>query len=178
MASLRRGKTSAIIDFEKVAHSNSQMKGNLIVNTKTIQNTVANISKRVHSKCIACGFENGNGLHLKFETAFDKSVTATFLCDEAFEGYPGMLHGGIISLILDSAMGNCMFAKGLATVTVEMTMRFKNPVTIGQEAIVSARIARSSHPLYLLEASIVQNGKVKATAKGKYYDQPKLKLVN
>lgn len=144
------------------------------MNTEMMQNTVANISKRVHPKCIACGFANGNGLHLKFETTMDKGVTATFLCDEGFEGYPGMMHGGIISLILDSAMGNCMFEQGLATVTVEMNVRFRNPVTIGQEATVSAKITRSLHPLYLLEASIVQNGKVNAIAKGKYYDQPKL----
>ena len=67
-----------------------------------------------------------------------------------------------------------MFACGQATVTVEMTTRFRHPVVTGQEATVSARITRSSHPLYLLEAEIIQDGKVKATAKGKYYDQPKL----
>ena len=133
-----------------------------------------NVRKQVHPSCIACGFANENGLHLTFETTKDGSVTGVFHCDEAFEGYPGILHGGIISLILDSAMGNCMFARGLATVTIEMTMRFRHPVVIGQEATVSARITRVSHPLYILEAEISQNGKVKATAKGKYYDQPKL----
>jgi uncharacterized protein (TIGR00369 family) len=137
-------------------------------------NPVANIHNMVHPKCVACGFANGNGLHLTFETAKDGSVMATFQCNEAFEGYPGILHGGIISLILDSAMGNCMFARGLATVTFEMTTKFRHPVIIGQEAAVSARITRYSHPLYLLEAEITQNGKVTATAKGKYYDQPKL----
>jgi uncharacterized protein (TIGR00369 family) len=133
-----------------------------------------NVRNQVHPSCIACGFTNVNGLHLRFETEDDRSVTASFQCNETFEGYPGILHGGIISLILDSAMGNCMFARGLATVTVEMTMRFRHPVVIGQEATVSARITRVSHPLYILEAEISQNGKVKATAKGKYYDQPKL----
>ncbi|GAG90893.1 unnamed protein product, partial [marine sediment metagenome] len=114
------------------------------------------------------------GLHLKFDVADDGSVTATFQCDEAFEGYPGVLHGGVISSILDGAMGNCMFAHGRATVTVEITTRFRHPVTTNHEATVSARVTRSSHPLYLLEAEIVQDGKVKATAKGKYYDQPEL----
>lgn len=111
---------------------------------------------------------------MEFDIDDNGSVQATFQCDETFEGYPGMMHGGVISSILDGAMGNCMFARGLATVTVEMTTRFRHPVVIGQEAIVSARISRSSHPLYLLDAEITQNGKIKATAKGKYYDQPKL----
>jgi len=142
------------------------------VSIKTIKNTVANIRDLVHSKCVVCGF--GNGLHLEFDAANDGGVTAIFQCDEAFEGYPGMLHGGVISSILDGAMGNCMFACGRATVTVEMTTRFRHPVMTGREAAVSARITRVSHPLYLLEAEIIQDGETKATANGKYYDQPKL----
>ena len=114
------------------------------------------------------------GLHLEFISANDESITATFQCDEAMEGYPGVLHGGVISLILDGAMGHCMFARGQTAVTVEITTRFRHTVATGQQATVSARITRNSHPLYLLEAEIVQEGKVKATAKGKYYDQPKL----
>ena len=136
--------------------------------------TAINIHNLVHSRCVACGYTNENGLHLRFDTADDGSVKSTFRCDENFAGYCGMLHGGIISLILDSAMGNCMFARGLATVTVEMTTKFRHPVVTGQEAAVSAKITRFSHPLYLLEAEIIQEGKVKATAMGKYYDQPKL----
>ena len=137
-----------------------------------MQNAVGNIRDLVHPKCVVCSF--GNGLHLEFDAADNGSVTAAFQCEEAFEGYPGILHGGVISSILDGAMGNCMFARGLATVTVEMTTRFRHPVVIGQEATVSARITRYSHPLYLLDAEIIQDGKIKATAKGKYYDQPKL----
>jgi len=144
------------------------------VNIETVKNTIADIRDLVHPKCVVCSFGNGHGLHLEFDIADDGSVTAAFQCDEAFEGYPGMLHGGVISSILDSAMGNCMFACGQAAVTVEMTTRFRHPVTTYSQATVSARIIRISHPLYLLEAEIVQDGKLKATAKGKYYDQPKL----
>jgi uncharacterized protein (TIGR00369 family) len=101
-------------------------------------------------------------------------VEATFQCEKSFEGYPGIMHGGVIASILDGAMGNCMFAQGQATVTVEMTTRFRHPIVIGKQAKVSAKIIRVSHPLYLLQAEIIQDGKVKATAEGKYYDQPKL----
>jgi len=144
------------------------------MNIETVQNTVANIRNLVHPKCVVCSFGNGNGLHLEFYAADNGNVTATFQCDEAFEGYPGILHGGVISSILDGAMGHCMFARGQAAVTVEMTIRFRHPVITGHEATVLAQITRSSHPLYLLEAEIIQNREVKATAKGKYYDQPKL----
>ena len=144
------------------------------MNIETVQNTVANIRNMVHPKCVVCSFRNGNGLNLEFDVADNGSVTSTFKCEEAFEGYPGVLHGGVISSILDGAMGHCMFARGQAAVTVEMTTRFRHPVVTGMEATVSARIVRTSHPLYLLEAEIIQEGEIKATAKGKFYDQPKL----
>lgn len=144
------------------------------MNIETVQNTFADMRDCVHPRCVVCSSANAGGLHLKFEGNGDGSVQATFQCDEIFEGYPGIMHGGVILSILDGAMCNCMFARGLATVTVEMTTRFRHPVVTGQEATVSARITRYSHPLYLLEAEIRQNGKVKVTAKGKYYDQPKL----
>jgi acyl-CoA thioesterase FadM len=58
-----------------------------------------------------------------------------------------------------------------------MTTKFRHPVLTGREATVSAILTRVSHPLYLLEAEIVQDGQVKATAKGKFYDQPDLLQV-
>ncbi len=136
--------------------------------------TVTDMRDQVHSGCVVCSFANTNGLHLKFDVAQDGSVKADFHCDTSFEGYPGRLHGGVISSILDGAMGNCMFARNKATVTVELTIRFKCPIITGHQATVLARVTRDSHPLYLLEAEIVQNNQIKATAKGKYYDQPEL----
>jgi len=144
------------------------------VKIETVQNTVANIRNRVHPKCVVCSSANTKGLHLHFDVADDGSVKADFQCDEAFEGYPGVLHGGVISSILDGAMGNCIFACGQAAVTIEMTTRFRHPVTTYSQATVSAKIIRTSHPLYLLEAEIAQDGEIKATAKGKFYNRPDL----
>ena len=136
-----------------------------------------NADKSVDLKCVAFNCGNLSGLDLQFEFNDDGSVKAAFQCDKRFEGYPGILHGGVILSVLDGAMGNCMFAHGRATVTVEMTTRFRHPVLTGQKAVAYAKITRVSHPLYVLEAEIVQDGKIKATARGKYYDQPELRPV-
>jgi uncharacterized protein (TIGR00369 family) len=147
------------------------------MNLQSVRNNVDVIRNIVHPKCIVCSLVNTKGLHLKFGIADDGCVKATFQCDSDFEGYPGVLHGGVISSILDGAMGNCMFARGQAAVTVEITTRFRHPIVTFKEATVSARVTQFSHPLYHLEAEIVQEGKVKATAKGKFYDQPELVSV-
>jgi uncharacterized protein (TIGR00369 family) len=111
---------------------------------------------------------------LEFETVNDRTVKASFECDQAYEGYTGILHGGVISSILDGAMGNCLFARGQTAVTVEMNTKFRSPVHINKQATVTAGIKRIHHPLYFLEASIVQDGKTKAIAKAKFFDRPEL----
>ena len=147
------------------------------MNMKTVQRTVTNIRERVHPHCVVCSPENTHGLRLHFDVIEDGSIKADFNCDRAYEGYPGVLHGGIIFSIIDGAMSNCVFAQGQAAVTVEMTTRFRHPVMIGRQATVSARITRNTHSLRLLEAEIVQNGDIKVTAKGKFYDLPEVTEV-
>ncbi len=140
---------------------------------QTVKKDFDSTRTAAHPGCIVCSAANPKGMHLTFELAQDGKVQSTFECEEKFEGYPGMMHGGIISSILDGAMGNCMFAHGQTTVTVEMKIRFRHPVMIGANATVWAKLTRTSHPLYLLEAQIIQDEKIKATAEGKYYYQPK-----
>jgi len=130
------------------------------------------IRAQEHANCMVCSPSSKSGLGLQFAVSKDGSVEATFSCDKAFEGYADVLHGGLISCLLDGAMTNCMFAHGHAPVTAELNVRFRDPVVIGQPATVRARIRRSSSRLHLLEAEIVQNGQVKATATGKFMKQP------
>ena len=130
-----------------------------------------NVSDRVHPNCVVCSPANTKGLQLEFISREDGGITATFTCGQDLEGYQGVVHGGIVSSIMDGAMGHCMFSRGQIAVTVEMTTRFRHPIVTNQKAIVSANITSFSHSLCLLEAEIVQDGKVKATAKGKFFDQ-------
>ena len=143
------------------------------MHTETSQNLLTVTRKCVHPECIVCSRVNSRGLHLNYDIDDDGNIKAIFQCEKFFEGYPGIVHGGVISSILDGAMGNYMFAHGQTAVTVEMITKFRHPVLTGRKAMVSARITRASHPIYLLEAEIIQDGKVKAMAKGKYYNQPK-----
>ncbi len=134
------------------------------------------IRGNAHPNCVVCDLANPKGLGIEYilSEKDDMEIKAVFICDQRYEGYPGLMHGGVISAVLDGAMGNCMFAQGLTAVTIEMTTRYRRPVITGKKADVSARIMRSSNPLYLLEAELAQDGEIKATAKGKYYHQPEL----
>ena len=144
------------------------------VATEPVQNSSIATSMRIHKNCVVCGPSNHRGLHLQFTSLEDGSVQASFDCGETFEGYAGSLHGGVISALLDGAMTHCIFAHGHAGVTAELKVRYRHPVVIDHTAIVRGRIRRSSSPLYLMEAELLQDGQVKATATAKFMDQPHL----
>ena len=142
--------------------------------TEPVQNHCVAIGPRIHKNCVVCGTSNDRGLHLQFLSLEDGSVQASFDCGKAFEGYAGSLHGGVISALLDGAMTHCIFAHGHAGVTAELKVRYRHPVVVDHIAIVRGRICRCSPPLYLMEAELLQDGQVKATATAKFMDQPQL----
>lgn len=129
---------------------------------------MAEVRKREHCNCVVCSHTNARGLGLDFISMEDGSVEADFGCDKAFEGYNDLLHGGVISALLDGAMTNCMFAHGYTALTAELNVRFHHPVLIGAPATVRAWITKDLCPLFLVEAEVRQNQQVKATAAGKF----------
>jgi acyl-coenzyme A thioesterase PaaI-like protein len=51
--------------------------------------------------CFVCGIENPIGLHLAFYTGDEGPCIGRFRLRPERQGYPGQLHGGIISTLLD-----------------------------------------------------------------------------
>jgi uncharacterized protein (TIGR00369 family) len=125
-----------------------------------------------HPHCVVCGNTNGHGLHLDFAAAADGSVSAVFQCEESLEGYAGVVHGGMVSSLLDGAMTNCLFARGIVAVTAEITVRFQRLLRIGEPAQVRAWVTRSTPHLHFLAAEITQSGSVAATARAKFRRPP------
>jgi acyl-coenzyme A thioesterase PaaI-like protein len=99
-----------------------------------------------HSRCFVCGAAHPRGLGMEFQVCDESRVVATFDCGDAFQGYEGILHGGIICSLLDGAMTNCLFAYGTVTVTGELTVQFKQPVAASRPAVVKAWIKRTAIP--------------------------------
>jgi acyl-coenzyme A thioesterase PaaI-like protein len=124
-----------------------------------------------HPRCVVCAPESSGGLGLRFVTQKDGSVESCVDCGGGLEGYPQQLHGGVIALLLDSAMTNCLFAHGCVAVTGELKIRFRHPVATGQPAYVRAWIERSRPPLHLMAARVVQGGRIMASASAKFLER-------
>ncbi len=123
---------------------------------------------QAHGRCAVCGHVNGDTPRLRFAVAADGSVQATFQPDHAYEGYAGILHGGVIATLLDAAMTNCLFAHGRCGLTAELNVRFRHPVRTGRRTIIRAWVERDAAPLFVLRAEASQDGQRRATATGKF----------
>jgi len=127
-----------------------------------------------HDTCLLCGGKNPVGLKLDFEAAENGSVSARFMCQFRFEGYKGFLHGGVTAALIDSAMTNCLFAKGIAALTAELNLKYKKPVRCGKTAEIKAWLEKAYPPLYTLKAELSQDGAVVAAAEAKFMENDDL----
>jgi acyl-coenzyme A thioesterase PaaI-like protein len=132
------------------------------------QVTLESLVRAEHSECLMCGPQNPLGLKLRFSVQPDGSVLAMFRCGEAFRSYPGILHGGVVSSLLDAAMTNALFAVGVAGVTAELNVRFLAPVALNRGAIVRAAVERDAHRVFYLRAELEQDEKLMAQATAKF----------
>ena len=127
---------------------------------------------RCHPACIVCRPRAVGGLGLEFHPQADGSVEAEFPGGDTYQGYTGVLHGGMIAMLLDGAMTNCLFAQERRGVTADLAVRFRHPVASGEPARLRAWVERSVPPLYLLRAELWQAGQRRATATGKFMEAP------
>ena len=142
------------------------------VTTKPAGNLLERTQASAHPRCIVCGRGQQCGLGLRFTLRDDGGVEASFQCEARFQGYEGLLHGGVTSSLLDGAMTNCLFARGIVAVTAEMTVRFRHPIALNTPLTVSGHVTRSQTPLHIVDAQIIQEGQVKAKATGKFMERP------
>ncbi len=138
---------------------------------ETALDTSSDFGKEAHPNCIVCGSKNECGLRLEFLMLDDGSIQTHFNCNAIYEGFPDMLHGGVIASLLDGTMTNCLFAHGHTGVTGELKVRFRHPVVTGRRSLVRAWIEESSPPYHLLKAELIQDQQVKARATGKFLEQ-------
>ena len=86
-------------------------------------------------RCFACGLENPNGLRLTFHREEDHYVT-TFVADEMFQGYQGVVHGGIIATLLDEIMARYVWELDGPSATAKLTIVYRQPAPVGQPIVV------------------------------------------
>ncbi|MGI9628797.1 MAG: PaaI family thioesterase [Longimicrobiales bacterium] len=80
--------------------------------------------------CFVCGQNNPIGLKLDFRIE-DGLCLSEFTPGENHQGYPGVVHGGMIFSALDDVMANWLYLQGARAYTAKCDIRFKNAATVG-----------------------------------------------
>lgn len=139
--------------------------------------------KQPNSKmCLVCGLQNGFGLYTSFYELENGELLAIFKPREVHQSYPGRLHGGIVSTILDETIGRAIMIRHdheFWGVTMEITVRFKKPVPLEEELRVIGRITRDTSRTFAGTGEILlADGTVAAQAQGKYMKLPLDKIAD
>ncbi|MEZ4553036.1 MAG: PaaI family thioesterase [Dehalococcoidia bacterium] len=106
--------------------------------------------------CFGCGRHNPIGFHLVFERE-GEDVVARYVPRPEDQGFPDVMHGGLLTLLLDEAMGWAMYADGVFAVTAKMEVRFRRAVGLAEALIARSRITRSRGRRIEVEAKLTND---------------------
>jgi uncharacterized protein (TIGR00369 family) len=126
------------------------------------------LSTSTHRHCIMCGQDNPNSFGLKFIRESEGCVSTNFTGNETMQGYEGIMHGGLLSALLDTAMAHCLLHENIEGMTGELNVRFIDPVAYDSTMAITAWIDSSLPPLYHLKSQIKINNKIVCKAKAKF----------
>jgi len=112
----------------------------------------ARIGARSQSSCFACGPDNSRGLRLHFQRNEDGEMAAEWIPESELEGFLGIVHGGIVSTVLDEAMSKAVAGAGVKALTAELRVRFRQHVPSGKTICVRGWINSTNKRMTKTEA--------------------------
>jgi uncharacterized protein (TIGR00369 family) len=116
--------------------------------TPTSTSTATSAPQPSSRGCFVCGRENPMGLAARWTNHPDVGeVRATVEIPEHFNGYPGTVHGGILSALLDEAAVRTALLDGGfddLMVTAKLEVSFRRPTPTRTPVAVVARVTRRS----------------------------------
>jgi acyl-coenzyme A thioesterase PaaI-like protein len=88
--------------------------------------------------CYVCGPENVSGLRVPFRADGAHGSWALYTARPEHEGWPGLLHGGVIFSLMDEALGWAVHFQGFYGVTAKIDTRFRRPISTGTRLMIKA----------------------------------------
>jgi acyl-coenzyme A thioesterase PaaI-like protein len=132
--------------------------------------------------CLVCGLKNPYGLKASFFELDNKELVCIFTPTDVHQSYPGRLHGGISTALLDETIGRAIMIgheEGMWGVTVEFVIKFKKAIPLNQELRVVGRITSESTRFFEGTGEILlPDGEIAATGSGKYIKLPLEKIAD
>jgi uncharacterized protein (TIGR00369 family) len=96
--------------------------------------------------CFVCGLENAIGLKVRFDDNGADEVRVTYTVGDQYQGYPGVVHGGVVAAMLDEVAGRVMMIDdhNRFFMTARMTLRYRRPVPTETELTMVGQLVSES----------------------------------
>jgi acyl-coenzyme A thioesterase PaaI-like protein len=125
-----------------------------------------------YQRCFACGHRNESGLKLIFRRDGER-ILADYMPSERYQGFPGVLHGGILATMLDETMSRTGALRREWLMTGKLDIRYRRPAPIDQPLRVWGEIARERDgAIDAIGAVELTDGTVLAEARGMFVRMP------
>ena len=108
--------------------------------------------------CFACGSDNKEGLDVRW-TVEGKTTHTEFIPKRKFQGWKGIVHGGIVATLLDEAMTRLAWIACGGALTAEMNVRYLEPAKIGEKLFVIGEITHENRRLVEMRACVYKGKK-------------------
>ncbi|MEW5986807.1 MAG: PaaI family thioesterase [Chloroflexota bacterium] len=94
--------------------------------------------------CFVCGRHNPYGLHLTFYDNGRDEVAAEYTVPAHYQGYPGLVHGGIAAAILDEVLGRVAMIgnPNRFMMSVKLEVKYRQPIPIETPLKISGRLVK------------------------------------
>jgi uncharacterized protein (TIGR00369 family) len=117
--------------------------------------------------CFACGQQNENGLRLQPAASAGRAVLH-WTPPPHYQGFAGVLHGGVIATLLDEAMAHAALSLVGRAPTAELSLQFLKPVMTERELEIRAEVRERRRRILVVGAELIQDGELRARAVGKF----------
>lgn len=121
--------------------------------------TIEKLEPKADNPCFGCGADNARGMRLTFEQDHDaRKIVGRFCLGPEYQGSNRVLHGGIIAVLLDEAMGKLNRFHDVRAVTAELNIEYLRPVPVDEEIVVEA------HEVSREGRNLMHRGEIRNTA--------------
>lgn len=91
------------------------------------------------NSCFGCGGANPRSMKLTFEQDdATRRIRGAFKLGSEYQGGANFIHGGIVAVVLDEAMGKVNRFRGVRAVTAELTIEYLKPVPVDADLVIEA----------------------------------------
>jgi acyl-coenzyme A thioesterase PaaI-like protein len=97
-------------------------------------------NSRLFSHCFVCGPRNPAGLRITYHRDGLDGCRAEYVAPAEHEGWPGVVHGGLLFTLMDEALAWAVCLAGGNGVTGKAEVRFREPVKVGTRLVITGRL--------------------------------------